>query len=270
MKEGKLGVTVMESRRMGSDRELAVKVIDIANRKSEAYLQRFTKEIDVLLKVNMIPTVIRIHDAFICKDSLNIVMDYCNGGDLDTYVQSQGKLNKDIPLEEKHFIAYCILHGLHSIHGKHQIHTDLCPRNILLERDIKTLKLVRARIGDFGINRILAEGAIENEKRAITSCYMAPELATGKYDYKVDVWCFGMLLYFLYLGRHMHDNYTMAELAAGKASSELAAAPKPQIPTNCMTLLLKCISTNPAQRPTTQEILAHAAFYPFEGTFSSH
>lgn len=109
MKEGKLGVSVMECKRTGSDNDLAVKIIDLKGRNSKEFLARFTKEIDVLLKVNMIPTVIKIHDAFFCKETLNIVMDYCNGGDLETYVQCQGKLSKEISLEEKILLLIVLL-----------------------------------------------------------------------------------------------------------------------------------------------------------------
>ncbi len=270
MKEGKLGVTMYECKRLGSDKELAVKIIDMKGRLSKDYLKRFNKEIDVLLKVNMIPTVVKIHDAFFCKETLNIVMDYCNGGDLETYVLSQAKLNKPIPMEEKQFIAYCVLHGIHSIHEMHQIHKDLSPRNILLERDLKTEKLVRARIGDFGVNRILLEGPIEATNRTINTCYMAPELAKGVINYSGDVWSFGMILYFIYFGKHAHEQYSLKEIAEGKMVSEIAAASpgKAGVPANCVTLLSKCIAINPAERPSTGDVLSHTVFHPFEGIFA--
>eukprot|EP01022_Parablepharisma_sp_SALTPOND_P017767 TRINITY_DN288_c0_g1_i3.p1 TRINITY_DN288_c0_g1~~TRINITY_DN288_c0_g1_i3.p1 ORF type:complete len:903 (-),score=89.95 TRINITY_DN288_c0_g1_i3:7767-10475(-) len=267
-KEGKMGVTVMECKRIGSDKELAVKIVDIKGRTNKEYMKRFTKVIDVLFKVSMIPTVIKIHDAFICKETLNIVMDYCNGGDLESYVLNQAKQGKEIPVEEKQFIAYCVVHGIHSIHVKHQTHKDLSPRNVLLEKALPTPRIVRARISDFGINRILLEGPTDLKTRPMNTCYVAPELAEGTIDYKVDVWSFGMMLYFLYFGMHAHDKYQLKDLAAGKAAAEIAAQGKGIVPANCIALLLKCISPNPAERPTTGDILGHSSFYHFEGTFA--
>eukprot|EP00826_Nyctotherus_ovalis_P059374 TRINITY_DN824_c0_g1_i11.p1 TRINITY_DN824_c0_g1~~TRINITY_DN824_c0_g1_i11.p1 ORF type:complete len:889 (+),score=268.74 TRINITY_DN824_c0_g1_i11:851-3517(+) len=266
-KEGKLGVTVMECRRLGSDKELAVKIVNIKGKNSKEYLKQFNKCIDVLMKVSMIPSVVKIHDAFYHKDTLNIIMDYCNSGDLETYIRRHEEQKKEIPTEEKQFIAYCILHGIYSIHNKHQKHTDLSPRNVLLERDLVTAKITRARICDFGINRILAEGPADLKSIPMATCYLAPEMATGNIDYSADVWSFGMMLYFLYFGKHAHDKYSLKDLAEGKEIQEIAKEGKDLVPAHCMPLMLKCMAPNPAERPRTADILKHPVFQPFAGTF---
>jgi len=266
-KESELGVTVMECKRLGSDKELAVKIVNIKGKDSIDHLKQFNKAIDVLMKVSMIPTVIKIHDTFYCKETLNIIMDYCNNGDLESYITKCEEHKRVILMEEKQFIAYCILHGIYSIHNKHQKHTDLSPRNVLLERDFIAGKITRARICDFGINRILIKGPKDLKSIQMTSCYIAPEMTEGNIDYSADVWSFGMMLYFLYFGKHAHDKYSLKDLAEGKELQEVAKEGKDLAPSNCISLLLKCIAPNPEERPKTVDILKHPAFQPFNGTF---
>jgi len=266
-KEGKMGVTVMECKRIGNDKELAVKIVDCKGRTSKEYLKRFNEVVDILFKVSMIPTVIKIYDAFFTKETLNIIMSFCNSGDLESYILSQAKQNKQIPLDEKNFIAYCVIHGVHSIHAKHLTHKDLSPRNVLLERDLPSPKLLRARISDFGINRILVEGPVDMAVRNMTNCYIAPEFSEGKADYKADIWSIGMLMFFLYCGKHAHDVFPLKDLGEGKITAEMITEKLKGLPANYVSLIMKCIKVNPMERPNTSEILAHSIFHSYEGTF---
>lgn len=46
------------------------------------------REVKIMSKLNN-PYIVKYHDSFIDQNNLNIVMEYCEGGDLANYFRSQ-------------------------------------------------------------------------------------------------------------------------------------------------------------------------------------
>ncbi len=94
------------------------------------------------------PNIVRYIDCFQSWDShLNIVMNYCEGGDLNTKInqkKSDGQM-----FEEAKIIEWCIqiCMALEHLHEHHVLHRDLKTKNIFLTKS-EVVKL-----GDFGISR---------------------------------------------------------------------------------------------------------------------
>jgi serine/threonine protein kinase len=93
------------------------------------------------------PFIVRYRESFIEDNTLNIVMEYCDNGDLHNYLKLQNKR----PLKEdkiwRFFIEICV--GLEYIH-----------KNKILHRDIKTLNIFmnkneEIKIGDLGVAKML-------------------------------------------------------------------------------------------------------------------
>lgn len=97
------------------------------------------------------PHIVRYYESFLCNsggdESLNIVMEYCNGGDLQTMLKKYGK-----PLPEdrvwKLFIQISL--GLYSLHSKKILHRDIKTANIFLHNKDQV------KIGDLGIARVMS------------------------------------------------------------------------------------------------------------------
>lgn len=96
-----------------------------------------------------------------------------------------------------------MLNGLHHIHSRGYAHRDIKPENILLS-DNHILKLA-----DFGFSVLLAgrDGSGVLRTRLGTQGYMAPEIATKKYDgRKVDIFAAGVILFIMYAGVPPFEN----------------------------------------------------------------
>ena len=140
--------------------------------------------------------VVKYYDSFKENDNLNIVMEYCDGGDLNDFLIEKKKLGQ--PLEEpfiwKIFIKITI--GLADIHKLKILHRDLKTLNIFLKQNFDI------KIGDLGVAKVLSKN---NFARTVigTPYYLSPEICEEKpYNDKSDVWALGCILYELCTFKH--------------------------------------------------------------------
>lgn len=89
-----------------------------------------------------------------------------------------------------------ITEGLACLHYNDIIHGDIKPENIVWYSDSNTCKII-----DFGLSSAYASFRTDLPKEVCTSTYRPPEAWLGQgYDYKLDVWSLGMVLYYMVTG----------------------------------------------------------------------
>ncbi|OQR81880.1 serine/threonine-protein kinase Nek5-like [Thraustotheca clavata] len=140
------------------------------------------------------PNIIAYHEAFTDNDVFAIVMEYCDGGDLNEWIYN----NHHEATEDKIlFIFVQIAFGIHYLHTKHKIlHRDLKPKNIFVCENGRIV------LGDFGIAKSLDTSSGLAQSLIGSPAYMSPEIFEGKmYGYKADVWSLGCILYELLTSR---------------------------------------------------------------------
>ncbi|KAK3707744.1 putative serine/threonine-protein kinase iks1 [Vermiconidia calcicola] len=167
-----------------------------------------------------------------------IIQQYCNGGDLHSYVLGPKEVNEDakeklkerarrrsrgdmeapqdlrgpskLTFDEIFSFFRDITSGLHFLHTKGYIHRDLKPSNCLLQRDEARTRVL---ISDFG--EVQAAGAKRGSTGATgTISYCAPEVlrqnaqdgSYGDFTTKSDIFSLGMIVYFMCFGRLPYSN----------------------------------------------------------------
>lgn len=104
-------------------------------------MQAAVFEAKILAKINS-QYVCKYYDSFMTEDSINIIMEYCESGDLARFM----KINKGPHSEEaiwKFFIEMCL--GLYYLHSFRILHRDIKSMNIFLGKDNVV------KIGDLGV-----------------------------------------------------------------------------------------------------------------------
>ncbi|XP_053786733.1 serine/threonine-protein kinase ULK2 isoform X2 [Desmodus rotundus] len=194
---GAFAVVFRGRHRQKTDWEVAIKSINKKNLSKSQIL--LGKEIKILKELQH-ENIVALYDVQELPNSVFLVMEYCNGGDLADYLQVKGTLSEDTIRVFLHQIAA----AMRILHSKGIIHRDLKPQNILLSyanRRKSSVSGVRIKIADFGFARYL-----HSNMMAATLCgspmYMAPEVIMSQhYDAKADLWSIGTVIYQCLVGK---------------------------------------------------------------------
>lgn len=143
------------------------------------------------------PNICRFREVYKTKKGkLCIVMDYCDGGDLQKTVKAKAK-EKDKKGQQVYFTEDEVLNwftqiclAIKHVHDKKILHRDLKSQNLFMtKRGI-------VKLGDFGISRILSNTKSKAKTVVGTPFYLSPEIIRSEsYNFKSDIWSLGVLLY---------------------------------------------------------------------------
>ncbi|KAK1303941.1 putative L-type lectin-domain containing receptor kinase S.5 [Acorus calamus] len=151
---------------------------------------------------------------------------------------------------------------------------DLCQRNSVLHRDVKASNVMlddhrRARLGDFGLRRILLSGDTHTSTRtAGTPGFIAPECyINGQASRESDVFAFGVFAMEVVCGRVTYDQheecpYIVDWLWHHHSSGLITSAVDRRLENvdveearRVLVLSLACCHTNHRMRPTIKTVL---------------
>jgi serine/threonine-protein kinase ULK/ATG1 len=217
---------------------VAIKSVEL-DRLNKKLKENLYGEIQIL-KTLRHPHIVALHDCLESATHINLVMEYCELGDLSLFIKKRDKLithpathdmarkypsAPDSGLHEvviRHFLKQ-LASALEFLRSKNYVHRDVKPQNLLLLpsqafREKRNLPIMEAsqdslipmsgivslpmlKLADFGFARVLPSTSL-----ADTLCgsplYMAPEiLRYERYDAKADLWSVGTVLYEMVSGK---------------------------------------------------------------------
>ncbi|KAL4574268.1 hypothetical protein LXL04_021096 [Taraxacum kok-saghyz] len=216
-------------------------------------VQDFRHEVNLLVKLRH-PNIVQFLGAVTEKKPLMLITEYLRGGDLHQCLKEKGALS---PTTAVNF-ALDIARGMAYLHNEPNviIHRDLKPRNVLL---VNT-NADHLKVGDFGLSKLIrvqnSHDIYKMTGETGSYRYMAPEVFKHrKYDKKVDVFSFAMILYEMLEGEP-----PLSHLEAYEAAKYVAEGNRPAFRSKAYTPELReltenCWAADMNRRPSFLEIL---------------
>lgn len=155
--------------------------------------QDFRHEVNLLVKLRH-PNIVQFLGAVTERKPLMLITEFLRGGDLHQFLKEKGSLSSATAVN----FALDIARGMAYLHNEPNviIHRDLKPRNVLLVNS----NADHLKVGDFGLSKLIrvqnSHDVYKMTGETGSYRYMAPEVFKHrKYDKKVDVFSFAMILY---------------------------------------------------------------------------
>lgn len=131
-----------------------------------------------LLSRNRHPNIIKLLEHFEEGESIFLVMEWAEFGDLSmAWKRSEGSA-EDFTMAVMVVLIQLLL-ALRHLHQAHIIHRDIKTRNILCGQLIPGSPLLRIKLADFGIARIVRCTASMAKTMIGTPYYSSPEIFSG-------------------------------------------------------------------------------------------
>mmetsp|Transcript_17685 Transcript_17685/g.61967 ORF Transcript_17685/g.61967 Transcript_17685/m.61967 type:complete len:347 (-) Transcript_17685:283-1323(-) len=229
--------------------------------KAELKMQvAFMREVAVMSKVHH-ENLVKFLGVSLSMRPLRVVTEFCEGDTLFGLLHDE----VDVELVWKQKLKMCTdvgeaMNYLHSFKPQ-IIHRDLKSLNLLLSKVVSgPTDIPLVKVSDFGLARMKdADAGSEWDKmtkEAGTCHWMAPEVPSGKYDEKADVFSYAMVLFEI-ICREIPFEEAEGREAVGLVMQgvrpDMEAVP-PDRPEKLEQLMVACWSHKAGQRPNFQEI----------------
>lgn len=216
-------------------------------------IQDFRHEVELLVKLRH-PNIVQFLGAVTEKKPLMLITEYLRGGDLHQYLKEKGGLSPSSAIN----FALDIARGMAYLHNEPNviIHRDLKPRNVLLVNSSAD----HLKVGDFGLSKLIrvkhAQDVYKMTGETGSYRYMAPEVFRHrKYDKKVDVFSFGMILYEMIEGEPPMAHYEAYEAAKYVSEGHRPTFKSKSYIGELRDLTESCWAADMNRRPSFLEIL---------------
>ncbi|KAK9067800.1 hypothetical protein SSX86_011911 [Deinandra increscens subsp. villosa] len=206
------------------------------------------REVEIMQHLSGHPGVVTLKAVYEDLESFHLVMELCSGGRLIDQMAKEGRYSEqraaNIFKELMMVIKYC--------HDMGVVHRDVKPENILLTTSGKI------KLADFGLAVRITNGQ-SLAGLAGSPAYVAPEVLSGNYCEKVDVWSAGILLHALLVGVLPFQGESLEDVFQAIKTVELnfhtgvwESVSKP-----ARDLLERILTRNADSRITADEVLSH-------------
>ncbi|KAH9662510.1 serine/threonine-protein kinase STY17 [Citrus sinensis] len=223
--------------------EVAIKVLK-PERVNTEMLKEFSQEVYIMRKIRH-KNVVQFIGACTRPPNLCIVTEFMARGSIYDFLHKQKGVFQLTSLLK---VAIDVSKGMNYLHQNNIIHRDLKTANLLMDENGVV------KVADFGVARVQAQSGVMTAETG-TYRWMAPEVIEHKpYDYKADVFSFGIALWELLTGELPYAGLTPLQAAVGVVQKSL----RPTIPKHAhprlAELLERCWQHDPTQRPNFSQI----------------
>jgi serine/threonine protein kinase len=241
-------------------RLVAVKVLSPDIARDPTARLRFEREAQAIASV-LHPNVIAVFRVDrLSNDVPFLVMQYVKGRSLADVLEAEGQMEMGVARK----VIADLAAALSATHKKGIVHRNVKPTNVLVEEDSG-----RAILTDFGFAAILTTG--DEKPLQLTRAgevigdlgYMSPEQMTHRSLTELsDIYSLGVLGYELLTLRKPFEGIAMVRHATAPTEPPRISQVRSDVDPTVETILRRCLSSNPAHRPSAADIVRQLAAPP--------
>ncbi|HTE51065.1 MAG TPA: serine/threonine-protein kinase [Kofleriaceae bacterium] len=238
----------------GFEKVLAIKRILPGLAADPKFERRFIAEAKLAVSLSH-ANIVQVLDFSRFGQSLYIVMEYIDGGDLARVLQIRRERGAPVPLSAGVHVAVELLKGLDFAHRRGVVHRDVSPSNILLSR------AGEVKIADFGIAQAVGFEHSRSMRIMGKWRYMSPEQAQGEeLDARSDVFSAGVVLFELLTGQRLFPGTDAEEIVRNLRTMPLPrpSLVRPDLPPEMDAPLAAALERDRAARTVTAAQLLSA------------
>jgi serine/threonine protein kinase len=229
------------------------------------------------------PNIVNVYDFGTYNDRFYEIMEYAEGGALDTRNDDEKRSYRYLPLSEEEVTGICkeVVNSFKTCHEMGIIHRDIKPANIYFRHveeideageDGEKTKRYRgsdAVIADFGISSIMDEAEQLHKTRtgSRTTGYAAPEVLSGLISPKMDYYALGITLWELLTGKdpfamengkRRNDAHLIRDTIEGRIADDILSK-EPKLSQTMERLIRGLLVIDPEHRWGYDEVTRHLA-----------
>jgi tRNA A-37 threonylcarbamoyl transferase component Bud32 len=252
---GKSGV-VFRARDLSHQRDVALKVLKPEFARNENEVQRFIRSMKTMMPLRH-PNLVTLHGAGKKGPYCWIAMEYVEGESLSQVIHRIGVAGM---LDWRHAfrIAVHIARALEFAHGRHIVHRNMTPQNVLIREGDRVAKL-----GDLMLAKAI-EGSMAQQITQANEMlgdlrYMSPEQTFGpeQMDHRSDLYSLGALLYATLTGTPPFEGNDLIETITKIRQAPVVMPKKYQmsIPDAFQAIILRLLAKRPEDRHASADEL---------------
>lgn len=173
---------VFKARKESIGKDYAIKFLKVDDESIRDAVRRELLAVELFAQIDH-PNLVSIEDKGEVDGIPYLVMGYAGQETLQKRLE-QGRL----PREEALRIFVQAVRGTQALHDHSLVHFDLKPANVFLKGDV-------ARVGDYGLSKLVTESRNSLSFGRGTPYYMAPEMLQRRGDARSDVYSLGVILF---------------------------------------------------------------------------
>jgi len=173
---------VYKARKSSIGKSYAIKFLRLDEESAREAVERELEQVRLFAAIDH-PNLVTMEDMGVVEGVPYLIMGYAGE---DTLARHLKQRDLDPERTMRYFVQAC--RGVHALHDRRLAHFDLKPSNIFLRGDV-------ARVGDYGLAKLLVDGRQTLSFGRGTPHYMAPEMLKNRADHRADLYSLGVILY---------------------------------------------------------------------------
>ncbi|MEE2939617.1 MAG: serine/threonine-protein kinase [Planctomycetota bacterium] len=179
---------VYRARKSSIGKPYAIKFLKVGSDDQQEAVERELDQVRHFAAIDH-PNLVTIEDLGVVMDVPYLIMGYAGEETLAKRFK-----RGDLAPEEALRVFVQAARGVLALHERSIVHFDLKPSNVFLRGE-------SARVGDYGLSKLLDSGRMTLSFGRGTPMYMAPEMLKSRADHRADIYSLGVILFEALTGR---------------------------------------------------------------------